>query len=393
MAEEKEVSLMDESIQDFNWDNNTPGIDFFGEKVEEVQESKEVEKKPLEKTKEKTEEEEESEEKVNEDEIFGDFITEDEKESSKETKEKKKEDTEEEVVVKTGPSAVLSFLKENDILELEEDELKEFEELDDIEKAEALKDYFDEAVEARFTEAIKELPDSIKNIIKFHSKGGDVNELLNTMYKNRSTGINENLSLDDENSQELLVRQKLQEEEYDEDYITSQIEYLKDSDKLKITAEKYFKSWKKNKADSEAAIVKRQEDAAKLQRAKQVTFKKEIAEQVSSSDEIKGFKLSKKDQLELPDYLTSQNIKLEDGRVITPFYRDLFEAMKDKGNLILMAKLLRNKFDFSSLEKSLETKKTRELKENVRRQEKTQSVKSNNGSSQKPKKLIDLLDE
>jgi len=66
--------------------------------------------------------------------------------------------------------------------------------------------------------------------------------------------------------------------------------------------------------------------------------------------------------------------------------------MKDKEKLVLMAKLLRNDFDFSSITKSIDTKRTRELKDNLQRQAESKSVKSNNGSSQKPQRLIDLLD-
>ena len=65
--------------------------------------------------------------------------------------------------------------------------------------------------------------------------------------------------------------------------------------------------------------------------------------------------------------------------------------MKDKDKLVVMATLLRNNFDFTSLQKSIGTKVTKTLKENLQNQKATQSIKSNAGSSQTPKRLIDLI--
>ena len=115
-----------------------------------------------------------------------------------------------------------------------------------------VKDYFEEAVENRFTESIKELPESVKNIVKYAVNGGNITNLLNNMFKNRANGVSEDIDIEEESSQITVVKQKLIEEEYDEDYITSQIEYLKDSGKLKVTASKYFEKYKADKLANES---------------------------------------------------------------------------------------------------------------------------------------------
>lgn len=380
---EKVESIDVNALDNFSWDDGG-GIDFFGEVTTK---SEKVEEIPIEETKKDTSEKEkpEEEEEVN---LFGDFDEEENKEVSKE------ETRKEEVESSTSSSdslKTLEFLKISGALEVSEEDLEEFKSLDEEDQKQVVKDYFEEAVENRFTESIKELPESVKNIVKYAVNGGNITNLLNNMFKNRANGVSEDIDIEEESSQITVVKQKLIEEEYDEDYITSQIEYLKDSGKLKVTASKYFEKYKADKLANESKEVKRLEEERKLNKQRQIDFRKDLAQYVSSNEDIKGFKLSKKDVAEIPEYISAQSIKLQNGTVTSPFYKDFLEAMKDKDKLVVMATLLRNNFDFTSLQKSIGTKVTKTLKENLQNQKATQSIKSNAGSSQTPKRLIDLI--
>lgn len=380
---EKVESIDVNALDNFSWDDGG-GIDFFGEVTTK---SEKVEEIPIEETKKDTSEKEkpEEEEEVN---LFGDFDEEENKEVSKE------ETRKEEVETSTSSSdslKTLEFLKISGALEVSEEDLEEFKSLDEEDQKQVIKDYFEEAVENRFTESIKELPESVKNIVKYAVNGGNITNLLNNMFKNRANGVSEDIDIEEESSQITVVKQKLIEEEYDEDYITSQIEYLKDSGKLKVTASKYFEKYKADKLANESKEVERLEEERKLNKQRQIDFRKDLAQYVSSNEDIKGFKLSKKDVAEIPEYISAQSIKLQNGTVTSPFYKDFLEAMKDKDKLVVMATLLRNNFDFTSLQKSIGTKVTKTLKENLQNQKATQSIKSNAGSSQTPKRLIDLI--
>ena len=380
---EKVESIDVNALDNFSWDDGG-GIDFFGEVTTK---SEKVEEIPIEETKKDTSEKEkpEEEEEVN---LFEDFDEEENKEVSKE------ETRKEEVETSTSSSdslKTLEFLKISGALEVSEEDLEEFKSLDEEDQKQVVKDYFEEAVENRFTESIKELPESVKNIVKYAVNGGNITNLLNNMFKNRANGISEDIDIEEESSQITVVKQKLIEEEYDEDYITSQIEYLKDSGKLKVTASKYFEKYKADKLANESKEVRRLEEERKLNKQRQIDFRKDLAQYVSSNEDIKGFKLSKKDVAEIPEYISAQSIKLQNGTVTSPFYKDFLEAMKDKDKLVVMATLLRNNFDFTSLQKSIGTKVTKTLKENLQNQKATQSIKSNAGSSQTPKRLIDLI--
>lgn len=380
---EKVESIDVNALDNFSWDDGG-GIDFFGEVTTK---SEKVEEIPIEETKKDTPEKEkpEEEEEVN---LFGDFDEEENKEVPKE------ETRKEEVETSTSSSdslKTLEFLKISGALEVSEEDLEEFKSLDEEDQKQVVKDYFEEAVENRFTESIKELPESVKNIVKYAVNGGNITNLLNNMFKNRANGVSEDIDIEEESSQITVVKQKLIEEEYDEDYITSQIEYLKDSGKLKVTASKYFEKYKADKLANESREVRRLEEERKLNKQRQIDFRKDLAQYVSSNEDIKGFKLSKKDVAEIPEYISAQSIKLQNGTVTSPFYKDFLEAMKDKDKLVVMATLLRNNFDFTSLQKSIGTKVTKTLKENLQNQKATQSIKSNAGSSQTPKRLIDLI--
>lgn len=395
-------TLQVDNIDSFNWDSEVSEIDFFGDTVvkpvkeeEENAETNKEEKKPKEKSV-KTEEEStiEDEEGLFKDFIPGNENPEDEESAEEDTdnKSKKVDKVDGKKVENTTENPVLNFFKKQSSLELTEEEIQELEELDEDDRQAALEDYFERALEERLDASVKELPDALKNIIKYVSKGGDLNTFLKTLYKGQESGLDENLDLTEEENQESIVRQSLQEEEYDEDYIDSQIEFLKDSGKLEVAANKYFNKWKSNREKAQREELAKVEAAKKAQREAQITFKKDLSNHISTTEDFKGFKLTKREIEEMPEYISSQTVKMNDGRVITPFYRDLFEAMKDKDKLVLLAKLVKTDFDFTPLAKNIDTKRTKALKEDLQRQKDKQTIRSTSRSSQQPRRLIDLIE-
>lgn len=392
MANDKEGLSELNILEDFQWDDKE--INFFGEGITK----EEVENQSPEKKEEKTSEKEEkkSEEEPEEKHEFG--FEDKDKEDSQEVEKKPKADKvgkdskEQEIEESIKPYRVVDFLVKQGIIEMNDEDLKEFEELDDIDKEEVIKDYYFKAVEDKFEEDIKNLPEIVKNTLKIAIKGGDVDEYLAKVYTQKSTGLTKNMNLNDELNQEKIVMQKLVDEGYDEDYIQSQIDFLKDSDKLQITAEKHYTQWKKAEDLREKEYLRRAEENERVKRDSQIDYRKSITQHLSSMEDIKGFKITKKETTELPDYVAVPNIKTSNGQVITGFQKDLFEAMKDKDKVVLMAKLLRSDFDFSSFEKNIKSEQTKNLKENIQRQKTNKDINSTTGSSQKPKRLVDFFE-
>ncbi len=347
-------------FNEFNWDSEITDVDFFGE-IQKIQE-KVPEKE------EKKEEEKSKEEKIEEEKIFEDLIEEQE-ENSSETLEKPS----------TGLKDSLQYLIEQGIIELDENE-----ELPESVDNDYLTDIIDKSIEKRFEESIKNLPEDLKNIIKYVNNGGSLEDIITIL--SESSELSEDIDLSDESNQEKVLRYLLKQEGEDDEIIEANIEFLKDSGKLAAISEKKFEKWKNDKKTELEMEVENQKKQKQLLKENQIKFKKDISEYLSSNNEIKGLTISKNEEKELPSYISDTSIKLQDGRQITPFYRDLFEALKDREKIIALAKIIKSDFDFSSMKKNIVTKQTQKLKEEIQRQEKSTDKRS----SQKTR-LIDLL--
>jgi len=347
-------------FNEFNWDSEITDVDFFGE-IQKIQEEVPEEE-------EKKEEEKSKEEEIEEEKIFEDLVEEQE-ENSSETLEKPS----------TGLKDSLQYLIEQGIIELDENE-----ELPESVDNDYLTDIIDKSIEKRFEESIKNLPEDLKNIIKYVNNGGSLEDIITIL--SESSELSEDIDLSDESNQEKVLRYLLKQEGEDDEIIEANIEFLKDSGKLAAISEKKFEKWKNDKKTELEMEVENQKKQKQLLKENQIKFKKDISEYLSSNNEIKGLTISKNEEKELPSYISDTSIKLQDGRQITPFYRDLFEALKDREKIIALAKIIKSDFDFSSMKKNIVTKQTQKLKEEIQRQEKSTDKRS----SQKTR-LIDLL--
>ena len=101
--------------------------------------------------------------------------------------------------------------------------------------------------------------------------------------------------------------------------------------------------------------------------------------------------MSDKDKGTILNFLTRKDQKIDNNTSITGFQRKLSEVFKDPNKIVLLAKLVNDDFDFSQLEKSSVTKKTKEVKRNI---ENRQSMRpSGSGSSSGANSLASLFDK
>ena len=304
------------------------------------------------------------------------------------TKEEVIEATTEEKIEKVNSKNTLEFLKEKGLVDYE---LEEGTELTDDLADEILEDNWDASIIAGVEETIKDLPDALKELIKYSAKGGDFTELLSKMTTQTVSGINKDTDMEIESNQILAVSLDLKDQGYDQEYIDTQIEFLKDSGKLAGISKKSFDK-KIAKQDSDIQeTIKQTEKRREAEKEAQKSYKKDISVQISSLDDIKGLVLNKQDKEILPSYISDANIKLQDGRVVTKFQQELFSIFGDKEQTILLAKLVKDKFDFSSITNKEITKQAKSIRENI--QNNQVIIKGSKGSSQQPRKsLADLLD-
>jgi hypothetical protein len=248
--------------------------------------------------------------------------------------------------VKVKSKDTLEFLKEKGLVDYE---LEEGTELTDDLADEILEDNWDASIIAGVEETIKDLPDALKELIKYSAKGGDFTELLSKMTTQTVSGINKDTDMEVESNQVLAISLDLKDQGYDQEYIDTQIEFLKESGKLAGISKKAFEK-KIAKQDSDIQeTIKQAEKRKEVEKEAQKTYKKDITVQISSLNDIKGLVLNKQDKESLPSYISDANIKLQDGRTVTKFQQELFSIFGDKEQTILLAKLVKDKFDFSSI--------------------------------------------
>lgn len=289
---------------------------------------------------------------------------------------------EEEVIDKTKESktvATLNDLKERGLLDYE---LEEGEELTDERAQELIDDGYENNLNDKIGKMLEDLPPVTRDLVKYALNGGNESEFLKKLSTNKSVGLSEDLDMDNEDNQKLVMSTDLKNQGYDDEYIEAQIDYLKDSGKLKsISAKAFTKVTEAEKAQRTSDVKAAEANKTALKEKKRV-YRKDLDTYLSSLENVKGINLSKSDQKDLGSYMTDQIVDTGNGRA-TAFQKGLLDALQDKENSVLLAKLVKSNFDFSSIERNATSKKSKDIKKDVRRTGEKKT--STSGSSQKSK--------
>lgn len=264
----------------------------------------------------------------------------------------------------TPNMSTLSHLKEKGYIDYE---LEDGQELTEELAEQIVEDNFDERVEGRVEELFAEVPDSVKSIVKYAIGGGNVNTLLSSMAKQNASPVKEDMDMEDESNQILVVKADRIAQGEDSETAEAYTDFLKESGKLKTVAEKVHvsviaKQKQALKQQFEAAGEKKKQD-----KINQRAFKSELTDTVNKAETLNGLAITKIDKRELPTYMADRTVKLEDGRQVTAMQRDLFKAMQDKDKSVILAKLLKNDFNFNGIIKGAKTKYTKEIKRDITR--------------------------
>lgn len=250
------------------------------------------------------------------------------------------------------------------------------------------------ALEKEVESTIKDLPDELKQLIKYASKGGDVGELLGKMVQHATSGINKNSDIENEDVQVLAVTMDLRAQGYDQEYIDDQIEFLKEKDKLEGIAKKAFDKIVAEQEAETAGQVERQKQAIEAKKKAAREYKTNITTHINSLEDAGGLPISKQDKTVLPTYISEPTVELQDGRLVSEMQADLFKVMADKDKIVLLAKLLKSDFDFSAIERKSQSRAARGIKEEIQRADKTANITSSSSGGHKPQKkaVWDMLD-
>ena len=383
MAEttEQTVDQSQNGLLDFNWDDSTDsffGLNDQGDEPQPVEKPKTPEATKVDDapTDDKPEESKDKN-KTKEDETVSFF------EEGEEDEKLKREGTE-------NPNFytdVYKDLKESGIfkhVEIDEDE-----ELDADRLYELQQEEIETEVGARLQSwATDDLDEDAQAFIKFKIQGGNTADFFKVYRESTQITLGD---IESEDYQDELIRYQLQKEGWDKDEIEDRLEYLTESNKKSKFAEKYFTKLEQEIETQKQNLTKQAEKQKQTTRLQEEEFKNSIKETLDSNTEIKGFKISDKDKGTILNFLTKKDQKIDNNTSITGFQRKLSEVFKDPNKIVLLAKLVNDDFDFSQLEKSSVTKKTKEVKRNI---ENRQSMRpSGSGSSSGANSLASLFDK
>ena len=386
------MSGTEKTIDQFGgWEESSQQHDFFGETnlvedvVTTVEKDDVADPAKLEAAKEKANQEREEQEII--DKQFETFVT----PVSKEEDEDEDPVKSKESASVVSPKTTLAFLKEKGLVDYE---LEEGQELSDDDAENILEDSWEASLEKEVEATIKDLPDELKQLIKFATKGGDVGDLLGKMVQHATSGINKNSDMENEDVQVLAVTMDLRNQGYDQEDIDTQIEFLKEKDKLEGVAKKAFNKIVQAQEEETAGQVERQAQAIEHKKKAARDYRTNITSHINSLEETGGLPISKQDKTTLPTYISEPNVELQDGRFVSEMQADLFKVMADKDKIVLLAKLLKTDFDFSAIERKKQTAAARGIKDEIQRADKTQGVTNSSSGGHKPQKknLADLLD-
>lgn len=388
------MSGTEKTIDQFaGWEDTSQQHDFFGETNLEV-DIVDIASKDDVKTEEAiAKEEEEKKEQELIDDQFSSFEksaskvqTEDEDEDDKGTSSSKKEPT-----TNINNKQTLEFLKEKGLVDYE---LEEGKELTEEDAEHLLEDSWEKALELEVEATIKDLPQDIKDLVKFASKGGNVGELLGKMIQHATSGITKDSDIDNEDVQVLAVTMDLKSQGYDQEYIDSQIEFLKDSGKLGNISKKSYDRIIENQESETASQVQRQKELVESRKKQAREYRSNITTHINSLNEAGGLPISKQDKATLPTYISEPNVELQDGRFVSEMQADLFKVMADKDKIVLLAKLLKTDFDFSAIERKKQTQAARGVREAVERADRKELSNSESGGHKSNKKALwDMLED
>ena len=336
-----------------------------------------------------SEEEEENKNKNKDESIEKDLF---EEEETIENQERLIDDEEDEDLPKGSNITILNSLKEKGLIDFE---LEEGEELDEELADELIEDKWEESVDNKVKELLTTLPEKARNIIQYAINGGNVDEYLESLTSD--VGLPLDVNLEKEENQILVLKHLLRLEDKDEEEIETEIDYLKDSGKLKSISEKKFNKYKSEIESTEKDLLRQQELAREAEKKAIKEAKARVSTFVSTNDEIEGIKFTKEDKKVLASYMNDKVVKLNNGNTLTTMQKELFiDLPKNEKALIQLATLLRNRnedgtFNFESIIKKATTEVSQTVRQNLRRNKTSIPASTTSKPKQSEKSLADYF--
>ena len=310
-------------------------LDAVGEAQAKASDKEDVEDKSSKKEEEPTEEVESKEADV------------EEPSSETENKEEVAEEEESEDEVNTFQSFA-NFLSDAGVYDIDEDTK--------IESEQDLITLQNKQISEGIDSYKKNIPEDGQKFLEFLDHGGRPEDFHKHYYNDVSF---ESFDIESEANQKYVVRESLKLEGYSEEEINDELEDFADLNKLDKKASIHLKKLQKLEVVQKSTLLDSQKAYDKEQEAKRVKEWGDFESGLFDTEEIGGFKFSKKMKNDLWSYMTSKD---KTGK--TQYLKD---SEDNNDATYMMAYLLKNKWNLDSLEKTVKSKVTSNFKAKLNR--------------------------
>jgi len=246
---------------------------------------------------------------------------------------------------------IANFLKEEGIVDYDEEEYEDSEE------------GFQKVIQNEIKKGIEKYKNDLdplaQEFIEYVDKGGDPQKFVKATSDVDFSKIDTKMIDGKENLQKQLVAELMRREGFSQDEILSDVQDFVDGGLIGKRANRALSKLKQMQTNDRKTLLKDQETAANNKEAEHKTFLSSLKEDIEAREEIAGFNVGKKKK-DFYDYITKPDRKTGKTRLV-------MDSEADSDSQLKMAWLYYNKFDFTKIEKKARTKATSSLKANLER--------------------------
>ena len=263
--------------------------------------------------------------------------------------------TEEELEAEEGDvsqlGVIANFLKEEGIIDYDEEEFEDSEE--------GFSKIIQNEIKKGITKYKTDLDPLAQEFIEYVDKGGDPQKFVKATSDVDFSKIDVKMIDGKENLQKQLVAELMRREGFNQDEILSDVQDFVDGGLIGKRANRALKKLKDMQLNDRKTLLKEQETAATNKEAEYTNFLSSLKDDIDNREEIAGFSIGKKKK-DFYNYITKPDRKTGKTRLV-------MDSEADQDSQLKMAWLYYNKFDFTKIEKKARTSATSSLKANLER--------------------------
>lgn len=275
-------------------------------------------------------------------------------------------------------------LREQGFIDFEDTELEE----QDFDREYFLETKREEAISNKLESLLANIPQGLKDMIRYSAQGGDFMEVVRDLAA--PTELSKDMDVNSEEDQKRIITATLKQEGKSISEIQEYLEFLEFKGKLAAEASARYDRFLTEEETREARRIEKHKQEIAKRNAQIAKDKKDAQEFFSKTTEsFNGVRYTKTEKRDLPDFVYSPTVELEDGRVTTPFNYQLLQALQDKEKTMFLAKIIKADFKLDSFARDIENKVINTVEDNL--QGRSSGTKGSSQSQQPKTHLVDFL--